>query len=103
MVDNILFNPLRPIQPPEQTGGASLTGKVTGPSFQEVLADTLNRVDTLQARAADAMRESFNPADPKAIHEVMLAVEEANIAFQFTMEVRNRLMEAYNEVMRMQV
>jgi flagellar hook-basal body complex protein FliE len=33
----------------------------------------------------------------------MLAVEEANIAFQFTMEVRNRLMEAYNEVMRMQV
>jgi flagellar hook-basal body complex protein FliE len=103
MVDEILFNPLRPIQPPEQTSGTSLTGKLTGPSFKEVLADTLNQVDNLQARAADAMRESFNPADPKAIHEVMLAVEEANIAFQFTMEVRNRLMEAYNEVMRMQV
>lgn len=103
MVDEMMFNPLRPIQPPERTSGINLPGKIEGASFKEVLADTLSQVDRLQARAADAMRESFNPADPKAIHEVMLAVEEANIAFQFTLEVRNRLMEAYNEVMRMQV
>ena len=102
MVDEIFFTPLRPIEPsgPKGAGAAPKPGEV---SFKEVLAGTLKEIDGLQHRAMDSVQSSFDPADPAALHEVMIAVEEANIAFQFAMEVRNRLVDAYNELMRMQV
>ncbi len=103
MVDEIFFTPLQPVQPPEPgkgSGPAQGPGKV---SFQDVLKDTLKEIDGLQHRAESAVRGSFDPTNPTDIHEVMVAMEEANIAFQFTMQVRNRLVDAYNEIMRMQV
>ena len=104
MVDEIMFNPsLRPLEPLGGSGGAGPVSGSSGLSFKEVMNETLKNVNQLQSNAADAMRQSFDPSDPKALHEVMVSIEEANIAFLFTMEVRNRLMDAYNEVMRMQV
>jgi flagellar hook-basal body complex protein FliE len=37
------------------------------------------------------------------IHQVLIAAEKADIALQFTMQIRNKIMDAYNEIMRMQV
>lgn len=101
-MDEIRFTPLRPVQPPEVTAPGS-SGKTGEVSFQDVLSDALKQIDGLQNRATEATAASFDPSDPAALHEVMIAVEEANIAFQFALQVRNRLVEAYNEVMRMQV
>lgn len=102
MVEEIFFTPLRPVEPTGQSG--SRTPAPTGDaSFKEVLTDALNEVNRLQQRADSAIRGSFNPSDPTALHEVMIAMEEANIAFQLAMQIRNRLVDAYNEVMRMQV
>lgn len=102
MVDEILSVPLRPIEPPGPRGTPSARGPGEV-SFKDVLSETLKEIDGLQHRAMESVRSSFDPADPAALHEVMIAVEEANIAFQFAMEVRNRLVDAYNELMRMQV
>ena len=102
MVDEVFFTPLRPIEPPEPKGSGAAS-KPGDASFKEVLSGTLKEIDGLQHRATESVRSSFDPADPAALHEVMIAVEEANIAFQFAMEVRNRLVDAYNELMRMQV
>jgi len=73
-----------------------------GPSFAEVLKDSLEQVNALQARKNEKI-EDLVTGKETSVEEVMVAVEEANLAFEFTMQVRNKLVEAYNELLRMQV
>ena len=46
---------------------------------------------------------NIKPGEITDIHEVMIAVEEANTAMEFMLEIRNKIVEAYQEVMRMPV
>jgi flagellar hook-basal body complex protein FliE len=71
-------------------------------SFQKMLGDSLNKVNTLQSNA-DEMLKKLAAGEVKDIHDVMIAVEKAGIAFQLTMQIRNRVIEAYQEIMRMQI
>lgn len=72
-------------------------------SFLDFLKDSLAEVNSLQ-NTGDAMSISFAAGDPNVdIHNLMLALEEANVALQLTIEVRNKLIESYQEIMRMQV
>lgn len=70
--------------------------------FGEVLSEALNNVNKLQQNAEQA---SVNLAAGKIqdISEVVIASEKATIALQLTMQVRNKIVDAYQEVMRMQV
>ena len=78
------------------------TQKVEGPSFQKILKESLAKVNDLQAEKSQKIEEMVTNKEA-GIDEVMIALEEASVAFEFTMQVRNRLIEAYREVMRMQV
>jgi len=71
-------------------------------SFGEFLSDALSNVNQLQHEARQA---SMNLAAGKIqdISEVTIAAEKATVALQLTMQVRNKAVEAYQEVMRMQV
>ena len=71
-------------------------------SFGEFLQDALNNVNHLQNESRQA---SLNMAAGKVedIAEVTIASEKAAIALQLTMQVRNKVVDAYQEVMRMQV
>jgi flagellar hook-basal body complex protein FliE len=71
-------------------------------SFGEFLSDALNNVNQLQHTASQA---SLNLAAGKIqdISEVTIAAEKATLALQLTMQVRNKIVDAYQEVMRMQV
>ena len=102
MVDEIMFTPLRPVEPPDpgQTGGVSKPGQS---SFKDMLADAIRDIDQLQNKATESIKGSFDPTNPVDLHQVMIAMEEANIAFQFAMEVRNQLVDGYNELLRMNV
>ncbi|SMC66013.1 flagellar hook-basal body complex protein FliE [Sporomusa malonica] len=70
--------------------------------FGEFLKDALNNVNNLQGESRQA---SMNLAAGKVqdIAEVTIAAEKAAIALQLTMQVRNKVVDAYQEVMRMQV
>ncbi len=81
-------------------GAASPASKVTGPSFSEVLTEALGEVSSLQATADKAV-EGLVTGEIRDVHQVVLAFERAQIAFQLTMEVRNKLVESYQEIMRM--
>ncbi len=70
--------------------------------FGKVLGETLNRVNDLQVQADKAI-ENFVTGESKGLHEVMIAVEKSNISFQFLNQVRNKALDAYHEIMRMQV
>ncbi len=71
-------------------------------SFPEVLKEMVNNTNDLQHKAAE-IAEKFVIGEISDIHEVMVAAEEAGVALELVMEIRNKLIEAYQELMRMQV
>lgn len=59
-------------------------------------------VNSLQQRAGDVQKAAME-GTIQDIHEIMIAGEEAGIAFELMLELRNKLLDAYKELMRMQV
>lgn len=72
------------------------------PPFGDALEDAINKVDGAQ-KAADGQIEAFVSGEQENLHEVMIAMNEAKLSFQLMTEVRNRMLETYQELMRMQV
>lgn len=71
-------------------------------SFQEFFADAVKQTNGLQVEAQEAKRRLL-VGESDDLHGVMIAMEKAGLAFQLTMTVRNKVIEAYQEVMRMQI
>jgi flagellar hook-basal body complex protein FliE len=69
--------------------------------FSEALEAAVKKVDDLQV-AADAESQKLANGDGN-LHETMLALEKADVAMRVAMKVRTKLVEAYNDVMRMTV
>ncbi len=71
--------------------------------FSNVLKSSLEGVAKMQNHA-EAMQKSFVLGDDKvSLSNVMIDMQKANIAFQTTVQVRNKVIAAYNEIMNMQV
>lgn len=81
--------------------GNTLQQAGTGPSFKDTLSEALGDVQELQDEAGDAV-QAFLRGDPVEVHDVMAAVEEAGLALEMLIEVRNRFVEAYRTVVNMQ-
>jgi flagellar hook-basal body complex protein FliE len=71
-------------------------------SFTELLAENLTKVNQMQNEANTAIQKLAS-GESKNIHETMLAVEKADIAFKTMNQIRGKLIDAYKEIMRMQV
>jgi len=85
----------------ERAGVPIRLGAEGATSFADTLADALGGVSDLQTKAQDAIG-SFLKGEPVEIHEVMAAAEEAGIALDALIQIRNKLTEAYRSVMQMQ-
>jgi flagellar hook-basal body complex protein FliE len=101
MAVNPLNNPVGPIAP-ARTGSAQPAGGKSDGSFSKVLMDQINEVNRLQAEAADAT-DRLATGQTTNIAEVMVAVQKADVAFDMLMEIRNKLMDAYQEVQQMRL
>lgn len=73
-----------------------------GNGFANALANGLQQVSGLEHRA-DALIEDVAIGGPTQVHEVMVATTEAGLAVDLLVQVRDRAMEAYSEIMRMQL
>jgi len=71
-------------------------------NFKDLMIDALNNVNTLEQESAK-ITEDFIAGRTDNIHSVLIAAEKATISLQFIMEVRNKVLEAYQEIMRMQI
>lgn len=71
-------------------------------SFSSVLGQFVQDVNAKQAASADAVNRLQSGGDV-SLHQAVIAMEEANVSFQLMVEVRNKLLESYQELMRMQV
>jgi flagellar hook-basal body complex protein FliE len=102
MMDELtLRSRLQSLQPTEF--GKKADGKEgDGPSFQDVLKQTLSEVNSLQADADRTMADLQLGKDVD-IHEAMIALNKMDTSFKMMMEVRNKLLKAYDELMRVQV
>lgn len=76
--------------------------KEANTSFSDTLNQAVRDVNTLQGEAGEAVQRMVS-GEETDIHNVMIAVEKAKTSFELLMEVRNKTIEAYREIMRMQV
>ena len=88
-------------------GGAALdrvqnpgaADQVNGPKFNELLSQAVNKVNEVQ-QASATMNTAYIQGDPKVdITDVMIASQKAGVAFDAMVQVRNKLVEAYRDVM----
>ena len=87
--------------PAETTGAVGATDRA-GDSFSNVLGRMVQEVNTQQNVASDTVA-ALQSGQNVSLHQAVIAMEEANVSFQLMVEVRNRLLESYQEIMRMQL
>ena len=93
------IEPTRTLIRPTETEQPRATEKVIG-SFAEALRGLLADVERTDAHASELKRRLLT-GEPVELHEVLIATEKAHLAFQTLLAVRNKLLEAYQELTRM--
>lgn len=71
-------------------------------NFMDTLKSSLEEVDRLQQEAEGAVKD-FVTGQSGTVHDVFLAMEKAEVSFRMVMRVRDKLLDAYQEIMRMQL
>jgi flagellar hook-basal body complex protein FliE len=93
----------RQISPEFQSaGGSAQTANSSGKTFSDILTQSVDKVNELQTQADTAVKELV-AGRTKNIHETMLALERADTSLKLMMQVRNKIIDAYKEIMRMQI
>ena len=92
-------NTLQEIHQARETGGTQ-AAEAAGGGFAETLKGALEGVNSAQSRASD-LAAGYERGEVTDIAQVMLARQEAGIAFEATLQVRNKLLSAYQDIMRM--
>ena len=99
---NQILTPVSGGAPLGKTGNIEKTIKETNSSFGEVLNQAVKDVNSLQSQAGEAVEKMVAGQDVD-LHDVMIAVEKAKTSFDLLMEIRNKTIDAYRELMRIQV
>jgi flagellar hook-basal body complex protein FliE len=90
---------IQPIRLPE-TSPAS--GANAGTSFQNVLNDAIQRVENYRT-TADTAVQRFLTGEDQELHKVAIATQQAELSFELFLQVKNKVVQAYQEMMRMQI
>lgn len=85
-----------------ENGKMSSSAKELGQSFAGTLDHYVDQLNTMQLRS-DLMVQKWLNGEAKNLHSVMIAAEKAGIAMQAALSVRNKAVDAYKEIMRMQI
>ena len=88
-----LITPSIPSPAPVDTGG---------PAFASVFSDAISQVELFKQNAQQSV-DRFLSGEGEELHKVALTSQQADLSFQLFMQVRNKVVSAYQEIMRMQV
>lgn len=84
----------------EQVTNAQTRDKNSGGNdFENVLLESINKVNKLQVEANKAVQD-LAAGKNESIHETMIAMEKASISFQMMMQIRNKIIDAYQEILK---
>jgi flagellar hook-basal body complex protein FliE len=81
---------------------ASKSAEDATKSFQETLDGFVNNVNDLQTSADTAIGKMAS-GEAADVHEVMIAVEKAKVSFDLLVQIRNKMLDAYKQIMQMQI
>jgi flagellar hook-basal body complex protein FliE len=87
---------------PSLGGISGASANPGGSAFQSILGDAISKVEKFQ-NDADISVNKFLSGEGEELHKVALATQQADLSFQLFMQVRNKVVTAYNQVMQMQV
>ena len=91
---------LRDVRAASEVGGGYAPTPAPGAGFANTLHDALRQVSAVQDRSSQ-MQVAYERGQVTDIAQVMLARQEAGVAFEATLQVRNKLLNAYQDIMRM--
>jgi flagellar hook-basal body complex protein FliE len=86
---------------PQPAASPAAGEKSSGSSFGNVLEDAIKQVNSLETNSQTEMNKFLS--EDTDLHSVMMALEKADISFQVMMQVRNKIVSAYQEIMKTQV
>ncbi len=84
------------------SGASSAAGASGGAAFQSAFDDAINKVEQFGQNAATSVN-NFLSGEGEELHDVALKTQEAELSFDLFMQVRNKIVSAYQEVMKMPV
>lgn len=91
---------LRDVREATSRSSQTASGSAQLGGFAEALSGALHQVSAVQARSGE-MQVAYERGEVTDIAKVMLARQEAGVAFEATLQVRNKLLSAYQDIMRM--
>ncbi|CAG7623510.1 flagellar hook-basal body complex protein FliE [Paenibacillus allorhizosphaerae] len=99
MIDKLNLLPAKITGPivPKSTGAVEISDQF-GKFLGEAIADLNSKQKTV-----DVLNDQFVKGDMTDVHQMMIATERASLGLELTVQVRNKVIEAYQEIMRMQV
>lgn len=97
-----IIPPITPINLPQQATPIGGTASTPAPGFTDALANGVQQVSDLENQA-DAMIQDLATGGPTKIHEVMIANTQSSLAVDMLVQVRDKGIQAYQEIMRMQL
>lgn len=83
-------------------GGGRTEHATAGGAFAASLKDAISQVNDAQVQANHAV-DALMTGQSENIHQAMVAMQKADVSFQLMMQVRNKLVSAYEEIQRMQI
>lgn len=101
-VDSLLVE-MRAAMIVAQGGAAPKAAAITTTDFASVLKSSLDGIAQAQNHAETMQKEFVLGNDKVSLSDVMIDMQKANISFQATVQVRNKVIAAYNDIMNMQV
>lgn len=93
---------VKEVAAPDVRPADSAVGGDPSASFTQAMKKAVGEVNNLQ-NDADKMAVNLASGDVEDVHKAMIAMQKAKLALDFTIQVRNKVIEAYQEIMRMQV
>ncbi len=91
---------IAPIEMPQMPQAAGATGQPG--EFQSALSSAINSIETSQKNAATSVQQ-FLSGENEELHTTVLATQKAELAFELGLQVRNKVVDAYQEIMKMQM
>ena len=85
-----------------QPDAVGMDGQVDKPSFGELLKGAINSVDDLQNKS-QKMTTAYEQGDDVQLTDVVLSMQKASIAFEATLQIRNKVIKAYEDIKNMPV
>ncbi|TDF98231.1 flagellar hook-basal body complex protein FliE [Paenibacillus piri] len=93
---------LQPLQVLQQTAPKSLSASEVSEQFGHFLTDAMGKLNQ-QQQEVDKLNDQFAKGEISDVHQLIIATEKSSLGLQLTVQVRNKVIDAYQEIMRMQV